>query len=337
MLLPETCGPPKALPSLFGAGIAFATAWCPRQLSEPYGAVPVAPIRHVPYWRPGPATRWSSARMSAGVAGIEEARERLDRDVRTLIGQQFAGIANDELRDDGDLPFWDRQPDFDSLDYGLELRFKSGDTCWISCGNEFCTYSLKLGPLKQREKHQPAGASPPFADLGVAREAHPEDIERMLSSLTARGTLSPTTVWAAYAVLRIALGTGMRQGERLALRWTDVNLDAGTVTIRHTLERGTNRLAQPKTDRSRRTLHVPLPVMAILVRHQHDRAIDRVEAKAWGARGFVFANAANGGPLDGLNVTGDTPTRALRTPVQRPPPCTMCWAVGRANRVQLCP
>jgi integrase len=186
------------------------------------------------------------------------------------------------------------------------------------------------------------------------------DVEKLLANLTARGTLSPTTVRAAYAVLRIALGralkqgrvmrnvatlvdppqkakvelvplttgqvgafrkaisghrleplfftalgTGMRQGELLALRWSDVDLDAGTVTIRHTLERGTNRLAEPKTDRSRRTLHLPLPVAAMLRRHQADQAAERSAARVWDARGFVFANRANGGPLDGPNVTAD--------------------------------
>jgi hypothetical protein len=38
----------------------------------------------------------------------------------------------------------------------------------------------------------------------------PEDVSRMTASLTARGTLSPTTVRYAYAVLRIALGRALK-------------------------------------------------------------------------------------------------------------------------------
>ena len=40
-----------------------------------------------------------------------------------------------------------------------------------------------------------------------------------------------------------ALGTGMRQGKLLALRWQDVNLDRGELSVRHTLQRFTRELA----------------------------------------------------------------------------------------------
>ncbi len=72
-----------------------------------------------------------------------------------------------------------------------------------------------------------------------------------------------------------------------------------------TLERGTNRLAEPKTDRSRRTLHLPLPVTAALRRHRTAQELERASRKVWDVRGLVFANSVNGGPLDGHNVTGE--------------------------------
>ena len=46
----------------------------------------------------------------------------------------------------------------------------------------------------------------------------------------------------------------MRQGELLALRWQEIDLDARMVSVRHTLRLGTRTLAEPKTDRARRTL-----------------------------------------------------------------------------------
>ncbi len=33
---------------------------------------------------------------------------------------------------------------------------------------------------------------------------------------------------------QLALGTGMRRGELMGLRWIDVDLDAGTLHVRHT-------------------------------------------------------------------------------------------------------
>ena len=54
-----------------------------------------------------------------------------------------------------------------------------------------------------------------------------------------------------FAALYIAAcGTGLRQGELLALRWQDVDLERGLVSVRHTLQRGSRSLAEPKTDRA---------------------------------------------------------------------------------------
>jgi integrase len=39
-----------------------------------------------------------------------------------------------------------------------------------------------------------------------------------------------------HPLLTVALATGLRQGELLALRWADVDLERGTLAGRHTLE-----------------------------------------------------------------------------------------------------
>jgi integrase len=50
-----------------------------------------------------------------------------------------------------------------------------------------------------------------------------------------------------------AIGLGLRQGELLGLRWADVDLDAGTVTVRHTRNAHDKSLAEPKTNPSGRS------------------------------------------------------------------------------------
>lgn len=55
-----------------------------------------------------------------------------------------------------------------------------------------------------------------------------------------------------------AIGLGLRQGELLGLRWPDVDLEGGSLTVAHTLNRG--KLAPPKTDRSRRSLRLGVEV-----------------------------------------------------------------------------
>ena len=89
-----------------------------------------------------------------------------------------------------------------------------------------------------------------------------------------------------------ALGTGLRQGELLALRWEDVDLMAGRLWVRHTLANvaGTLTLLEPKTDRSRRLVVLPEAVRAALQAHRTRQKMDRLVAGSrWTDSGHVFA------------------------------------------------
>ncbi|MDP9270650.1 MAG: site-specific integrase [Chloroflexota bacterium] len=120
------------------------------------------------------------------------------------------------------------------------------------------------------------------------------------------------------ALFLAAIGTGLRQGELLALRWSDVDLDSGSLTVNHTLDRRTGTLVEPKTPGSRRMVRLPLPVVAALHRWQRRQAGERELARIWDARGLVFATR-NGRPLGSRNVTQDLQAilRAASLPHQR--------------------
>jgi integrase len=95
----------------------------------------------------------------------------------------------------------------------------------------------------------------------------------------------------------------MRQGELLALRWQNVDLEGGYLQVRHTLQEGTRQLAETKTERSKRTL--PLSVAAAgALREQRRRQLEaRLAAgRRWRDADYVFTMAV-GTPLDGRNVT----------------------------------
>lgn len=66
----------------------------------------------------------------------------------------------------------------------------------------------------------------------------------------------------------VLLGTGCRPGEALALRWDDVDLDGGWITITATVVRiagkGLERQEQPKSEESRRRLALPRFVLDAL-------------------------------------------------------------------------
>jgi integrase len=70
-------------------------------------------------------------------------------------------------------------------------------------------------------------ATPPSAKQARAPEMHPWDAVQLATFLGwSAGHSQHHAAWTLLAM------TGMRRGEALALRWRDVNLDAGTVSVR---------------------------------------------------------------------------------------------------------
>jgi integrase len=100
------------------------------------------------------------------------------------------------------------------------------------------------------------------------------------------------------------IASGLRQGELFGLRWQDVDLAAGTLYVRHALQRidGALTLVEPKTTLSRRTLTLPDSALAVL-RVQKDRqTFARATAgDLWHEGGFVFTSTV-GTPLNPSNV-----------------------------------
>jgi integrase len=99
------------------------------------------------------------------------------------------------------------------------------------------------------------------------------------------------------ALYVVGLDTGLRQGELLALRWQDVDLARGEITVRHTLGRFSRQLEPTKTPRSRRTLRLPGRVATALTAQRERQA-------AVPLSGLVFTTSA-GAPLQSVNVTRD--------------------------------
>jgi integrase len=110
------------------------------------------------------------------------------------------------------------------------------------------------------------------------------------------------------ALVATALTLGLRLGECLALRWADLHLDLerGTVTVRHQLQRrpdGTWHLAPLKTRRNQRTLVLPpFLVRLLLVQRERVAAARQRAGAAWQELDLVFPNRV-GQPRHGTRVT----------------------------------
>jgi integrase len=87
------------------------------------------------------------------------------------------------------------------------------------------------------------------------------EIQRVLDTLRGK---------SLYPIVVTALGTGMRRGELLALRWKDVDLDAKVVRVEQSLEqtkRGGLVFKAPKTRHGRRTITLPASTVTELRAH----------------------------------------------------------------------
>jgi integrase len=90
----------------------------------------------------------------------------------------------------------------------------------------------------------------------------------------------------------MALNTGMRQGELLALKWDDVDLERGVLRVSRTLTHADKAyvLGEPKTSKSRRTIRLTTNAVTILRAHL-SRQLEEMERmrSLYQPGGLIFA------------------------------------------------
>ncbi|MBX6395329.1 MAG: site-specific integrase [Alicyclobacillaceae bacterium] len=144
----------------------------------------------------------------------------------------------------------------------------------------------------------------PKAHAKEMRPLSPEEAKRFLQA--AKGTRHE-------ALFGLLLDAGLRPSEALALRWQDINLEQGVITVRHSLERlnGQWRLKEPKTAAGRRSIPVSAGTVRLLKVHKARQARERLQAgPGYQDLGFVFANQT-GEPLS-LDSVRESFKRTLR-------------------------
>lgn len=110
----------------------------------------------------------------------------------------------------------------------------------------------------------------------------PEREVRPLTSADARALLDAVRGDRLEALFTVALACGLRQGEALGVRWSDVDLDSGRITVQRSLQRLGQEwsFVEPKTKRSRRTLPLPAPVVSALREHRTRQLEERLKVGA---------------------------------------------------------
>jgi len=101
------------------------------------------------------------------------------------------------------------------------------------------------------------------------------------------------TFWTAFVTT--AVECGMRPGELTGLTWDDVDFEAGTITVTHSLKRvdGKMALASLKTEWSGRTVVMPKRTRAALLALRKEQTADRWRlGQHYGGLGTVFCTPA---------------------------------------------
>ena len=102
-----------------------------------------------------------------------------------------------------------------------------------------------------------------------------------------------------YPLYVVAIATGLRQAEILGLRWEDVDLARGTLTVRQTLQyRRGFKTEEPKTRKSRRPIALPLLAIEALEFRKHQQEQEREGfGQEYVVTGLVFGTG-KGTPLE---------------------------------------
>jgi integrase len=116
---------------------------------------------------------------------------------------------------------------------------------------------------------------------------------RVLSPEEAANFLKAADVMPHGLIFEVALLTGMRPEEYLALQWSDVDMTTGAAQIKRALVRHKKSWSfeEPKTARSRRTVFLPSPLLHKLAAHKRKQAAARLKlGAAWQAHDLVFCS-----------------------------------------------
>jgi integrase len=130
---------------------------------------------------------------------------------------------------------------------------------------------------------------------------------RALTDQEARTFVSSLQENRLEALYLVILWLGLRRGEALGLKWTDLDTKKHTLTIRRALKRehGGLVLGAVKTPKSRRSLYVPDELWRALQEHKRLQAAERSKAEEnWREAGLMFTTEI-GTPIDPRNFYRD--------------------------------
>jgi len=152
---------------------------------------------------------------------------------------------------------------------------------------------VNLNPVSRTQKFKRGE----FDETQVQPPYSREEVLQLLNA--AKGTVLDLFI-------HLAAFTGMRRGEILGLRWSDINYDEGYVFVSRTLKEGSRFVPggggltkpvfnEPKTASSKRVVHVPVAVVNALRRHELFQGLQKDSLEGdWFENDLIFTNPVGG-------------------------------------------
>lgn len=141
-----------------------------------------------------------------------------------------------------------------------------------------------------------AAATPPRARRREMQPLTPRQVHELFTS---------TADESLHALWVLLCTTGLRIGEASGLEWQHVDLSTGTLIVQQAVQHQQGKglvFIEPKTGRSRRTVHLATGTIAALRLHQDRQKLAwRAAGKPWDETGLVFCTKA-GRPLAPSNI-----------------------------------
>jgi integrase len=152
-------------------------------------------------------------------------------------------------------------------------------------------HAVKTGVLFKNPTEQVKPPRPPRREIAILSKAEVATLLR-----TAEGS-------SLHLPVLVAVSTGIRRGELLGLRWSDLDLKAARLTVNQSLERvkGKTVFKSPKTTTSHRTITLPALTVEALREHRAAQAAERLKL-GLGKPELVLSHSA-GLPLDPDSIT----------------------------------
>jgi len=155
-------------------------------------------------------------------------------------------------------------------------------------------YAVKMGLVVRNVANV---VQPPRVARVTMRTLSPEEVARFLEAA------QDTDYYVYFSTL---LYTGLRRGELLALRWRNLDLEAGTLTVVETAYRlgnGDYIIKEPKTPQRRRTVTLPPSLVELFKAYLADQELLRIQlGVSLNADDFVFIRP-DGSPINPNAVT----------------------------------